>query len=485
MSDRIVDVNEQFRNRPNWSLAERMDIVRTRIQQNLKGNREVQVKHHRAVDRITELTDYQTRMRLERGTWSRQFLKSEMQELGKLVNEFLKAFKETDDEDCICEIVDLLNGRFKWVRELNNRKWRNLVNDYSCEEWNTCTDCNKLEREDEGIWCYDGDFWVCSECGDDGYTYSDNRCTYINNDDYNDEENEEEDDGIIGEYHSSKRKVGHIPSEYSDYKPRVLLGLELEMEVSEDYDKSDRAEVIDSNIGYTHGTDGHQHRYCAFESDGSLDHGFEMVTGYTGLDIHAKQLAFFKKPIRGLRSHDTRTCGLHVHVCKSSMNLFHAAKLVLFVNGSDNQRLMRALARRDGSARYAQIKNKKAEYSWLKRAKGSSNPLRNLNDDRYEALNFQNENTIEFRLFKGTLRYETIMSCLEFSFMAWHFSRDVGVNELTTDHFISYISKPENRKHTRFLREYLRSKGFNIPKEAVVKANPRVVEADDKVLAEV
>ncbi len=34
------------------------------------------------------------------------------------------------------------------------------------------------------------------------------------------------------------------------------------------------------------------------EDDGSLNHGFELVTGYTGLDVHEKQLGFFKKPIR-------------------------------------------------------------------------------------------------------------------------------------------------------------------------------------------
>jgi hypothetical protein len=88
--------------------------------------------------------------------------------------------------------------------------------------------------------------------------------------------------------------------------------------------------------------------------------------------------------------------------------------------------------------------------------------IRNLNSDRYEALNFKNEKTIEFRLFKGTLKYQTIMACLEFSFATWHFCKDASQNELTTAKFLEFISKPENRCDTRFLRTYLKEKGFTL-----------------------
>jgi len=202
-----------------------------------------------------------------------------------------------------------------------------------------------------------------------------------------------------------------------------------------------------------------------------LNYGFELVTGYTGLDVHEKQLAYFKKPIRGLRSHDTSTCGLHIHIDKRNVTLNHATKMILFMNDSGNQKLIKTIARRS-SNRFCKVLNKKADYSWLKSAKRSSDPLRQLNEDRYECLNFHNDNTIEFRLFKGTLKFESIMSCLEFTYATWFFCKDNGYQDLNTDNFIQFICKPENRSDTKYLRAYLKSHLFDIPE--LDKPNPRI-----------
>jgi hypothetical protein len=61
--------------------------------------------------------------------------------------------------------------------------------------------------------------------------------------------------------------------------------------------------------------------------------------------------------------------------------------------------------------------------------------------------------------------------------MSWFFARDTGVGFLTTDEFIKYICKNNNRGDTRFLRRYLKEKGFVLPKSAVVKDNPRISDA--------
>jgi hypothetical protein len=143
------------------------------------------------------------------------------------------------------------------------------------------------------------------------------------------------------------------------------------------------------------------------------------------------------------------------------MTLYHGAKLILFVNDEKNHSLIKALARRTESG-YAKIKNKKDNIVWLKNARETRNPLNNLNADRYEALNFQNPNTIEFRLFKGTLRYETIQACLEFSFLSWHFTKDASIKDLTISKFLEFINKPENRSDSIHLRSYLEQKGFNV-----------------------
>jgi hypothetical protein len=389
----------------------------------------------------------------------------------QIVGHALAGFVNNQDHDAA---FDLLNEnprvRDRWgnrggspMSEWFNDKFLNAPEVFTCE------DCLTLEWDDNGHWAHD-DNHICETCINDNYTYSDHQDCYITNDEWEEEqeelrEQEEEDDSVIGDYHSSKRFLSRIPSSFDDRKTPVLMGLELEMEVRNG-DREEIALELHNAVSYCP-----KGRYMALENDGSLHNGFEMVTGWTGLDVHAQQLQHFKNPIRGLKSHDTQTCGLHVHICKKGMTLFHAVKMVLFINDSGNQRLVRSLARRD-SSRYSQIKNKKAGYEWLSNAK-SDNNLKYLNADRYEALNFQNDRTVEFRMFKGTLRYATIMACLEFTYATWFFCRDTGTNQLTTENFLEFISRAENLSDTKFLRQYLTEKNWSLPELGKIKNNPR------------
>ena len=366
-----------------------------------------------------------------------------------------ECIREDDDEGAIALIND--NHSF---RDRAHTSWADVLDKHFSGSFHQCTDCNHIDESDSGSYAYD-DNWVCESCIDDNYRWSDNRDTYITIDDWHEEEDDSDDDdngdSVIGSYHHAKNLVCHIPSAYDKIdKPAVLLGVELEMEVNDSYNRHEKAQELYDKIRWHNGFP-----YAFFEDDGSLNHGFEMVTSYTGLDVHAERLKIFKdSPVRGLRSHDTTSCGLHVHVSRAGMTTFHACKLAFFIHDSGNQRLLRAIARRSNS-RHAKMVNKKADSQWLKNAK--TDGISRLNDDRYEAVNFQNSATVEFRLFKGTLRYESIMACLEFSYNSWFFARDMGVTELTEAKFLDYICQPSRLKHTKFLREYLRSKNFILP----------------------
>jgi hypothetical protein len=391
----------------------------------------------------------------------------------KSIGKELARYKALDDSDGALEYIN--STQTQWRDHFDSP---DIFESLFGDTFFKCHDCDTLEHEDRHTTCYD-DYWVCESCAS-SYRYSDYQDTYITEDDWYDErdengdgDDEDEDQGSIGSYHSSKNRLGKIPSSFDQHKKPIYLGLELEMEIKDDYNRHEKAEQLLDAIGMAQ-IDGKNYHYALCEGDGSLNHGFEMVTGYTGLDTHAKQLEFFKTPFRGAKSHDTQTCGLHVHICKSDMSMLHCAKMILFINESTNQKLIRAIARRDG-ANYSKILNKKASYDWLKNAKNGSKQGRilNLNRDRYEALNFQNEKTIEFRIFKGTLKYESIMASLEFTYATWWFCKDTGTNDLTIEKFLDFISEPENKKHTRFLRAYLKDKGFNIPIKGIIKANPR------------
>lgn len=371
--------------------------------------------------------------------------------------EFALAFAQCVQDRDFDGALDLIN-RFR-----NKRVSSDFIDIFYAEFGSNifeCEDCNKFFYDSEYHNVND-DYGVCDSCVSN-YSWSSYHEYYTNDEDYDEDEDREYEN--IGSRHSSKHELTRIPSLYDQRKPRVLLGLELEMEISDNYDLDDRAGLLLNSVNPCY-AENNRYTYALCEEDCSIDRGFEMVTGYTGLDVHAHQLQFFKERFKGATSHNTSTCGLHVHICKSDMTTLHASKMVLFINDPANHDLVYALARRDESS-YCKIYDKKSDKSWIKNAllrTKQKDQIQSLNPDRYEALNFQNEKTVEFRLFKGTLKYETIMACLEFTFATWHFCREASTNQLTTAGFLDFICKPENRKDTRFLRTYLVEKGFQLP----------------------
>ncbi len=324
----------------------------------------------------------------------------------------------------------------------------------------TATACRHLVE-------YNGDYFS-SEAYDE--------LDFHEDDDEDDDDDRSEDTSIIGSYHSSRRRVGHMPSSYDHRKSRVLIGLELEMEVNTRHSRFDYAAKVLALLNSEHPN------YCAAESDGSINHGFEIVTGHTGLDVHARVLKALDGASFGgnLSSHNTKTCGLHCHLDKADMSPLDGAKMIAFIHSPENKALIKTIARRyggeNGSHSYA-----KFDYGKGKAVKGGAEAMRHeksllqygdydkvrsrqmglssLHGDRYEAINFLNEKTVEFRLFKGTLKYTTIMACLEFAFATWHFCRQSGLTELTDEKFCQFLARKENRRDTKFLRAYLQEKG--------------------------
>lgn len=341
------------------------------------------------------------------------------------------------------------------------RAWRNDDPDYISER---AGDRNFRQNPDDSNQYLDDEAWQCA----------------VENQDFSDYDYDEEDEyepaspSTIGSYHSARHFVGHILSDkYSHRTPRVLMGLELEVEVDGRSDQDNHA-LAREMVGILNTRT--EYNYCAVERDGSIDNGFEIVTGYTGLDKHEEHLKVLQSMpfAQRLKSHDTTTCGLHVHIDKAQMSMFHASKLMMFMHEPSNERLLRAVARRYGyNSGFAKFKDKtkgEANNQYRNVPKhvkhlrdnglNTSHVLRALNGDRYEAINFQPERTVEYRLFRGTLKFETIMACLEFTWLTYHFTKMCSLHELTTVAFLNYIARPENAYESRYLRPLLVAKGF-------------------------
>jgi hypothetical protein len=134
--------------------------------------------------------------------------------------------------------------------------------------------------------------------------------------------------------------------------------------------------------------------------DGSVP-GFEVVTHPCTLRYHQEvfpwpELCKYMNT-HHCKSHDTSTCGLHIHVGKAGYGADNVMKCVLFVNRQKKR--FELLARRQGNhfCGYREFPNMgDAGYT-----------------TKYSAVNTSPRSTFEFRIFKGTLKPETILASVE------------------------------------------------------------------------
>jgi len=161
---------------------------------------------------------------------------------------------------------------------------------------------------------------------------------------------------------------------------------------------------------------------CPFDAvakwDGSLDYGFELVTAPYVLSRYIGRmdnLIDFCTDL-GFSSWGGERCGLHIHVNKNSLSQFQIAKIISFIYNPANFQFVASMAQRH-SERYADFSS--SEYRQAKRVKESSRG----NYARYTAVNLENKNTLEFRLFRGSLNAKTIYKNLEFVDALIHFTK--------------------------------------------------------------
>jgi len=333
-----------------------------------------------------------------------------------------------------------------------------------------CSHCGGWEISEELRTPYDSNDSVCRTCISNNYQYSSYYDEYIHEDDacggidqhgrevtitendpdftwdsdrdcyVHDEYNQKPE--LFATYHSSKKFFKPIPSDWTVRNKRYF-GVELEVEVA----KGDRKEKVRSlNEIINDGTVGSK---VFFENDSSLSHGFEIITQPMGLDSHTDLWKWLKTDAKdGLLSHKTSTCGLHIHVSRALLTPLQISKIVFFINDPSNRGLIEAVARRYDN-RFANFKTKKLGDAYKADRR-----------DRYQAINLDSSETIEFRIFKGTLKYESIMAAIEFTNALVNFCNDTSGSgfQLTTQAFLRFIETPKLRAETRFVRAYLQQR---------------------------
>ena len=307
---------------------------------------------------------------------------------------------------------------------------------HSSEDSNTVV-VNTYGREEE-YWCdscVGQEAYRCDDCGDVFHpdcTSSDGNSTYCH---------------CCMDLGSRKGRRIHDynfnPSASMHGKGPLYLGVELEMECS------DRSDTADSLYALSDEED-----LFYIKSDGSLKNGIEVVTHPCSLAFHQEEFGWedlVKAAVsEGARSHDTSTCGIHVHLSRKFFTLSEVTRFVAFVNVHGDH--LKVLARREASG-YSRFKNKNSGTKRLV-----------TQEERYEAVNLYNSRTLEVRIFKGTLKKSTLMSCIEVCDAMARFIKTsniasiVGKSEENWEQFLSFVNN--NLDMYSNLHEYMIKKGL-------------------------
>lgn len=296
--------------------------------------------------------------------------------------------------------------------------------------------------------CYDRYYLNCADCG--RVIHEGDAC-YL-----------EDDDGtpLCPSCYARASRVRAIHDYY--YKPHPIFygsgpryfGVELEIDGAGEDDASAQTLLRIANCR-------EELLYC--KHDGSLEEGFELVTHPMTLDCHREEMPWaevLKAAVSlGYTSHQSGSCGLHVHVSRLAFGETEARQeaaiarvLYFFEKFWDellkfSRRTPRQLER--WAARYGY---KEQPLDILEHAK------KGYHGGRYTCVNLTNADTIELRIFRGTLKWNTLIATLELvdriCDMAVHLS-DEEVKALSWTTFVCGCQAPELVRYLKERRLYV------------------------------
>lgn len=190
--------------------------------------------------------------------------------------------------------------------------------------------------------------------------------------------------------------------------------------------------------------------YCSH--DGSLtEGGFEIITQPATLQYHSSISDVYNRAIQKLKtmgyaSHETTTCGFHVHFNRSFFDGDEEnciRRLVFMTEKFWDELCIFARRPERRLTHYAKKIPKGMEISeYMRRANRSGN-----HDYHYYAINIANNDTIEFRIFRGTLNLNTIMATLQLVNTMVIFAKTKTMDEIKAMRFENLLTTPTQHKY--------------------------------------
>lgn len=291
--------------------------------------------------------------------------------------------------ECVARRTQVCSDCGDFTTEFHLTNTEQIICDDCFEEnYTRCEDCGCIIHNDDSFE-HHGEL-LCSNCYDDRRE--------------NDEEDDDDNEENINEYsYKPYPKFKHTETDTETIK--LYLGFELEAGGADCSDRNSTAEKVLNESD--------NENYFYLKHDSSIpDYGFELVSHPMTLKFHQeyKWESILKiMSSGGLRSFDLDSaCGLHIHASKAYLTPYRWM-LIEWLILKNREKFMKIAQRKGNSyAFYNDLPNKNTpDRPHLKDVLGESDKR------RYRVVNFNNKNTVEFRMFRGTLKYSSFISMLE------------------------------------------------------------------------
>ena len=311
---------------------------------------------------------------------------------------------ETWHEGDEVERVAIYNG---W-----RRSWQQWCFNCRLEDATICDECGEW-TEDGNMQEVHGHNQVCPSCLDDYYSYCEECEEYVANSDWDDDEQmcaRCVPQYIVG-YH---RADSTSPKFYAEGEERTSefcgIGCEIEIDRLENNRNAERdcAKALNDLLG----------ERAVFERDGSLHHGFEIVTRPHTIKAFREEFPLndLLRICRehGYLAHDMGTCGFHMHISRAYFGKSPAAqeraigKCLAFYDVFFDDMVRASRRDPDRARQWANRVPIDDMKDARKKAKAGSWDI-----GRYSAVNTTNAHTVEFRLMRGTLNPDTLRACID------------------------------------------------------------------------
>lgn len=219
-----------------------------------------------------------------------------------------------------------------------------------------------------------------------------------------------------------------MPGESED--TTLLLGAEIEVggnnNISSDNDKNS---TVKKCIQIMNGSDSDEENLIYSTHDSTVQIEFDTMP--CSLEFHKNKMNYREMfeylDKEGYKGHDCKTAGLHIHANRSYLGKSRISQelvisKIIYILEKFNDEIC-VIARRDND--YSEFAGEKQNEDSIVELYGKYK-----NKGKRAALNLQHKDTIEFRMFKSTLKYETFILTLEFVKNIIDYAKSVDIEEI-------------------------------------------------------